>query len=55
MGLSGQSVRALINRGELDTMRTSGGKYRITKASIEAYIAARQVRPASQDQPGRAQ
>lgn len=43
LGLSGQTIRKLIREGKLDAIETDGGKFRITAASIEAYIAARQV------------
>jgi excisionase family DNA binding protein len=53
LGLSGQTIRKLIRKGELDAIETKGGKFRVTQASIEAYIAARQVRPASQPEAAR--
>lgn len=43
LGLSSQTVRKLIAEGKLDAIKTDGGKLRVTTASIEAYIAARQV------------
>lgn len=51
LGLAVRSVQLMVDRGELEAWRTPGGHRRISRASVDRWLAARQnglSRPATQ-------
>lgn len=42
LGLAVRSVQLMVDRGELDAWKTPGGHRRISRASVERWLAARQ-------------
>lgn len=42
LGLAVRSVQLMVDRGEMQAWRTSGGHRRISKASVEQWLASRQ-------------
>jgi excisionase family DNA binding protein len=42
LGLAVRSVQLMVDRGELDAWKTPGGHRRISRASVERWMAARQ-------------
>ncbi|MFZ2987660.1 excisionase family DNA-binding protein [Ideonella sp.] len=50
LGLSVRSVQMMVDRGELEAWRTTGGHRRIARASVERWVVARKDGAA---QPGR--
>ncbi len=46
LGLAVRSVQLMVDRGELDAWKTPGGHRRISRASVERWMAARGTRTA---------
>jgi excisionase family DNA binding protein len=46
LGLAVRSVQLMVDRGELDAWKTPGGHRRISRASVERWMAARGTRSA---------
>lgn len=53
LGLAVRSVQLMVDRGELDAWKTPGGHRRISRASVERWMAARGAR-AAEGAPARA-
>lgn len=47
LGLAVRSVQLMVDRGELEAWKTPGGHRRISRASVDRWLAARQQAPAS--------
>ncbi|HEY0819542.1 MAG TPA: excisionase family DNA-binding protein [Rhizobacter sp.] len=46
LGLAVRSVQLMVDRGELEAWKTPGGHRRISRASVDRWLAARQQPPA---------
>ncbi len=55
LGMSVRSVQLMVDRGELDAWKTSGGHRRIERGSIERWRSARELVPVVQVVPQPAQ
>ena len=51
LGLAVRSVQLMVDRGELEAWKTPGGHRRISRASVERWLAARQGRRAGRRAP----
>jgi len=50
LGMAVRSVQLMVDRGELEAWKTPGGHWRISRASVERWLASRQsgVRPGAE-------
>ncbi len=51
LGLAVRSVQLMVDRGELEAWKTSGGHRRISRASVDRWRAVRGVAPVQPDAP----
>ena len=47
LGMAVRSVQLMVDRGELEAWKTPGGHRRISRASVDGWLNARQGRPAA--------
>lgn len=49
LGVTGQTIRRLIYQSKLTTIKTEGGKFRVSRESVEKYVQSLIYKPAEQN------